>query len=104
MTIFMALTESQQMRTEAEARYRCFSPSTPQDADDFSRCQYLLALVPEWKVRLAEVGSKFPGTPWRRLAARWTELDALFVSSDIHELNKRLNEVNSAAPNAQKPT
>ena len=43
----------------------CANPSLPCDDDDMWRCVRLLDLIPEWRVRLDEVGATCPRwSPW----------------------------------------
>jgi hypothetical protein len=46
----------------------------PHDPDDLGRCLRLLALFPEWRVRIGEMAARGPG--WAGLAARWDEIAA----------------------------
>lgn len=48
--------------------------NVPHDADDFGRCQQLLALFPEWNQRREEIGKAYPDTKWPAIIARWTEI------------------------------
>jgi hypothetical protein len=48
----------------------------PQDPDDFGRCSRLLALIPEFRPRLAEVAVALP--QWSALVEVWDELEALY--------------------------
>jgi hypothetical protein len=54
----------------------CPRPSRPLDASDFGRCYRLLALIPEWRVRLPEVTARYP--EWGPLVAIWGELEVLW--------------------------
>lgn len=47
----------------------------PHDSDDLGRCLRLLALIPEWRTRLSEMGAV--GPEWRALVKHWDELAAL---------------------------
>lgn len=51
--------------------------SYPYDPDDFSRCDHLLRLIPEWRPRILEM-AKY-GPVWARLAEAWDELEAMYV-------------------------
>lgn len=48
----------------------------PLDPSDFGRCHRLLAKFPEWRARIGEMAGY---RPWKRLAPRWDELEALFL-------------------------
>ena len=50
--------------------------SPPLDPDDFGRCYRLLALIPNWRPRLAEVSALFP--QWQRIVDHWADLEALY--------------------------
>lgn len=51
--------------------------SFPYDPDDFFRCRRLLQLIPEWRERMPEMAQH--GPVWATMAARWDEIDALFM-------------------------
>ena len=53
---------------------------TPSDDDDFGRCYRLLALIPEWRGRLPEVGKVFP--KWSPLIREWDRLTTLHEAKD----------------------
>lgn len=53
--------------------------STPYDPSDFRRCQALLIAVPDFAARLGEMASA--GPTWAALVARWTEIEALMLTS-----------------------
>lgn len=50
--------------------------ATPQDAGDFGRCLHLLSVMPEWRDRLPEVATAYPGTKWPAIIDRWAELES----------------------------
>lgn len=49
----------------------------PQDPADFKRCYELLALIPEWRDKLAVVSGRWPF--WRPFVDAWAELEALWA-------------------------
>jgi hypothetical protein len=72
-----------------------FGYLTPTDAFDFIRCHKLLQEIPEFRVRIREVGQKHPH--WKPLTDNWIELELLYLSGDgsgFLKLNKRLHELN----------
>lgn len=56
-------------------------PNYPHDPDDFSRCRQLLANIPYAKRGLEKLATD-GGPVWRRLVARWDEIEAQFVESE----------------------
>lgn len=54
--------------------------SVPLDADDFGRCYRLLALIPEWRERLVEMGEAFPD--WVPLAREWDKLEEMYLQEN----------------------
>ena len=50
--------------------------SAPCDPDDFGRCYRLLALIPAWRSRIAEMTAY--GSQWSALAGAWDELQSLY--------------------------
>lgn len=50
----------------------------PHDGDDFGRCERLLALYPEWRARLHEMGGE--NVVWASLVLRWDEIAAAWRS------------------------
>jgi len=48
----------------------------PKDVSDFGRCFRLLERFPEWRSKLSDVYSYFPG--WKPLILAWPELEALY--------------------------
>lgn len=52
------------------------NPCMPSDPSDFGRCHRLLRAFPEWRVRLQEVGHRYPG--WGPVVRAWRELEVLF--------------------------
>lgn len=62
----------------------------PHDGDDLQRCLVLLALIPEWKPRLAEM--KTVGPEWAALVDHWDELHALYLKG-YAPTTKRMKEI-----------
>lgn len=52
----------------------------PHDPSDFGRCERLLNLIPEWRVRLPEMAVLTP--EWARLAERWADIQKLYDAED----------------------
>src|SRR5689334_8762258 len=48
----------------------------PHDGDDLGRCIRLLALIPEWRPRLSEMGKV--SLEWGALAKHWDELEDMY--------------------------
>lgn len=46
----------------------------PEDAASFARCHRLLAVAPEWRARIAEMGKRFEA--WRPIVEAWDEHEA----------------------------
>ena len=61
------------------------SKNFPHDASDFRRCVLLLHRVSEWLPRMPEMAAL--GDEWSRLAPKWAELQAAFVSDLGPELD-----------------
>lgn len=55
----------------------------PHDVDDFGRCYRLLALFPEWRERIKEVGKVFP--MWIPYIREWGKLEKLYCQHLIYE-------------------
>ena len=55
---------------------KCRDPDVPYDPGDFGRCYRLLALFPEWRVRMHEVADEYP--IWGPMVDAWDELTALY--------------------------
>lgn len=53
-------------------------PAFPLDPSDFGRCYRLLALAPDWRLRIREMAAY--GPEWQRLADAWDELSGLYES------------------------
>lgn len=71
--IFAALCPDSLLAAQAR-EYGC--GATPLDADDLGRCLRLLSAIPEFKLRLGEIATAYPGTPWPQIVARWPKLEA----------------------------
>lgn len=57
--------------------------NNPWDPSDFTRCQRVLALIPNGKARIGEVAEAFPKSKaWARLARAWPELDKLWSDEE----------------------
>jgi hypothetical protein len=94
LTICAALTDDDKLRYKAEHLFGSdFRPNHPHDADDFSRCHYLLTLRADWVLRLGEVAEKYPGTKWNKLAPVWQELTALHEAKKFNELSERIRDL-----------
>lgn len=52
---------------------------TPKDPADFGRCYRFLALFPQFRPRISEVGARFP--EWRPLVAHWDEIERLYEAA-----------------------
>ncbi len=52
--------------------------SYPLDPSDLNRCLKLIALVPEWKSRISEMGEH--GGKWKALANNWEDLEDCFIA------------------------
>lgn len=61
------------MGARFEKPYRA---DVPCDWFDFGRCYRLLHLLPEWRLRLAEVAAQYPA--WAGMVAEWDDLSALY--------------------------
>lgn len=51
----------------------------PSDPSDFLRCYWLLQLAPEWRARIGELGTRYPG--WKPLTDAWDELEVMLVKA-----------------------
>lgn len=60
----------------------------PWDVADIGRCLRLLALMPEWADRLAEVAAAYPY--WAPVIAAWGELQALYEKESPNESRPKL--------------
>jgi hypothetical protein len=69
----------------------------PHDPSDFGRCYRLLELFPQWKMRMDEVGERFP--KWIPFLASWGQLTVMYEHAirtkakavpEMYELMKRL--------------
>jgi hypothetical protein len=63
----------------------------PYDPDDFGRCYRLLALIPEWRLRLGEVAAKYPR--WTGLIDNWGKLTELYEAENWKQLYARMQEL-----------
>jgi hypothetical protein len=76
----------------------------PHDPDDFGRCYRLLALAPDWRRRITEMGGY--GTEWQALSAAWGELEALYLKElprgTCPKLYARMKSL--VAPPSEKPS
>lgn len=77
----------------------------PHDGQDFERCAVLLALIPEWRARLGEMGKV--GPEWAALVKHWDELNALYLkhgpSREIYDRMKAiLNPIEAKRPGLVK--
>lgn len=54
------------------------SHQTPRDAGDLGRCIRLLAYIPEWRPRIAEMASC--GPEWAAISGRWQELEDCYLA------------------------
>ena len=52
-------------------------PSIPYDLADFGRCYRLLAIIPEWRPRLAEVAERYPD--WRPIIENWAKWEERYL-------------------------
>ncbi len=95
VTIFVALTDSPQLKAQAQSLYPEV-PRIPSDSGDFSRCHHLLTLMPAWRERLAEVGASFPGIGWEQLAGAWGQLEKRFEAGQHKELCALLRQIREA--------
>lgn len=96
LSIFTALTDNASLRREAENYYETeFHPDVSKDADDFSRCQYLLSLMPEWKSRLREVSERFPKTRWKEIAPQWQILEHFYLKGKPQAVSTILAGLNA---------
>ncbi len=70
----------------------------PDDPDDFGRCYRLLAMFPEWRVRLDEMAIY---AEWAGLVDAWAELESLYLeelpSGEGPRLWKRMKQARKAA-------
>jgi len=84
-------------------------PSYPSDGCDFGRCHRLLDACPEARVGLNYLG-QHGGPEWAALVARWSEIEACYLSDmrqplgdrrdDCYALMKAiLNPIEDADPN-----
>jgi hypothetical protein len=92
VTIFVALTDSPQLKAQAQSLHPEI-PRIPSDSSDFARCHYLLTLMPAWRARLAEVGATFPGIGWQELAGAWGQLEKHFEAGQHKELYDLLCQI-----------
>lgn len=65
----------------------CTKYDVPHDADDFGRCHRLLVLIPEWRKRIAEVGTLLPA--WLPIVREWDKLENMYREQLTSEPNKR---------------
>lgn len=63
----------------------------PHDADDFGRCYRLVLAVPEWKDRLNEVATAFPG--WGPIIREWDRLVELFLKEDYRGVYRLISSL-----------
>lgn len=63
----------------------------PHDGGDFERCLVLLALIPEWKTRLAEM--KSVGPEWSALVDHWDQLETIHLKNNAGMTYKRMKEI-----------
>ena len=50
----------------------------PHDPDDFSRCKLLLDLIPEWRLALQQITTRFPW--FKPFIDRWDKFDELWAA------------------------
>ena len=101
-TIFSALAPTEELR-KGITESRSFSPSTPHDAGDFGRCQYLLGQMPGWRNRLQEVAAAYPSSSWGQLIPVWPELERLKAAGENDKLRQCIAKATEERP-ANKPT
>lgn len=61
------------------AKRRVSASDYPHDPSDFGRCYRLLALVPEWRPRIAEMAVY--GPHWAALVGVWDDLEAMYETA-----------------------